>query len=571
MKSKMKKMKNLSTTFNNINWKKCYKIVAKLQEKIVVAYNNGNKDLVKSLQKVLINSFAARAIAVKKVVTNDGGKTPGIDNEIWNTESKRTVAITKLLEKPYKPKPLKRVYIPKANGKRRPLSIPTIYDRAMQALYHFALDPIAECVSDIRSYGFRKYRSVLDAIEYIFILLGTEDRARYILEVDIKGFFDNISHEWLLKNIPIEKTILKKWLKSGYFENSSFFNSKSGVPQGGVISPIIANLALNGIEKAIKDSVKHFKKNNKPKVNVVRYVDDFIVTGKTEEILKEFVLPAIKNFLSARNLELNLNKTKITKIEDGFDFLGFNIRKFKDPARKQGELLVIKPSQKSIKNIKAKIKYIFDKYKKVSSYILISKLNPLLRGWANYYRTVISKRIYTKINAYVWTKLWNWARRKHLNYGLRKLKKLYFRKIGNRDWVFTGHTSEMKEVYLYDITSTKIIRHTLCKEYNHYLSEHKEYFENRTTKDLKNSNQFNDLHHKLLIKTKGLCMVCQLPIKAEEEIEIHHILSKKLGGKDTVKNLLALHKVCHHNVTYNKNPVLQAKYLELGIIQLTKK
>lgn len=405
---------NNQLTFNNIDWKECNKIVAKLQKKIVVAWKKENKELVKSLQNILVETFAARALAVKKVISNTGAKTPGIDKEIWNTEEARTKAIFNLKGE-YTPKPLKRIYIPKVNGKLRPISIPSLLDRAKQALHLMALDPIAEEISDKRSYGFRKYRSCQDAIEYLHICLGNRHRARFILEADIKGYFDNLSHDWIYNNVPMDKKILKLWLKAGYFDKNTFYKTETGVPQGGIISPTIANIALTGLETAVENSVKHLEtKKFKPKVNTIRYADDFVVTAANENIIYFHIIPAIQEFLKIRGLELNFEKTKTSTIEKGFDFLGYNIRKYKDTRRSSGEIILIKPSKKSMVNLKQKIAGIFQKYKTISPYILISKLNPILRGWGNYFRNSTAKRAYTHINYYLWIKLWKWARKKKM-------------------------------------------------------------------------------------------------------------------------------------------------------------
>lgn len=555
-------------TFNNIDWKICNKKVAIIQEKIVVAWKGGEYKKVKRLQEVLVNSFWARALAVKKVVSNDGGKTPGIDQKTWPTEKLRTEAVSKLKDvKNYKPLPLLRKLIPKDNGKMRPLSIPTIFDRAMQALHLMSLDPIAEQISDKNSFGFRKFRGCHDAIEACFILLSQRHKARFILDADIKGFFDNISHKWILENIPMNKKILKQWLESGYLEGNVFNDTESGVPQGGIISPTIGNMVLTGLEPFVQSRVKHLKAKKKtPKVHIIRYADDFITTAESKQIIEDLILPAIKEFLAIRGLELNMNKTKIRTITEGFDFLGFSIRKYPDKRRTTGEIYVTRASDKSIKKLKTKLKDIFTRYKKVSAYVLISELNPILRGWANYYKVGIAKRVFTKVNAYLFNKLIRWVKKKHPKIGIRTCRRLYFKKKGNRDWIFTGFTPENKPVEIFDITGVAIKRHVKVKELNPYLSENYEYFNKRKKRAIYANIKFNSYILRVLDKTQGLCKVCNEAIETQEEFEVHHILPKKQGGKDSIKNLLVLHKTCHHQVTYNKNPQLQAKFLELGII-----
>jgi len=560
------------TKFNEIDWAQCLKSVARLQHKIVVAYEDKQFRLVKNLQNVLVNSFAARALAVKRVISNSGAKTPGIDKEIWNTEASRSQAIIKLKDlKNYSPKPLRRVYIPKpdttSTGSKRPLSIPTLFDRAMQALHLMALDPIAEVLADKHSYGFRPYRSPNDALQACYIILGNKERARYVLDADIKKFFDRINHDYILKTIPMDKRLLKAWLKAGYFEAEQLHDTDSGVPQGGIISPTIANMVLNGLSAAIEESVKHLKtKKFSPKVNTIRYADDFIVTGATEEILKENVLPKIKGFLEERGLELNMEKTKIVEITEGFDFLGFNFRKYKDLKRTSGEVMLIKPSEKSLQKIRSKIKGIFRDNKKVTAYILISTLNPVLRGWANYFSSSVAKRAYTKINMYLFYKLLQWVKRKHLELGVREAVKRNFQRKGTRGWIFTGTTAEGKPVDLFDITSVKIKRHIKVKDFNPYLLENAEYYKDRVKKEYKKNIEFNPYQLKVLSKTQGMCKVCNLPIFPQEDAEIHHIKSKRLGGSDSIANLLMLHKSCHNLVTYNRRADLKAKMILSGII-----
>ena len=321
--------------WKSINWITVEKHVKKLQFRIAKAIKLGRHNKAKALQWILTHSFYAKLSAIKRVTQNKGKNTPGVDRVIWKTPNQKMQAVKMLKRRGYQSQPLRRIHIPKKNGKLRPLGIPTKIDLAQQALHLLALEPIAEIQADRNSYGFRPKRSVHDAIQQCFIDLARKSSSQWILKGDIKSCFDRICHNWLLKNVPMDKTILKQWLKAGYIEKDVFHHTTEGAPQGGAASPVLANLALDGLEKAVLAAAKP-----SDKVNFVRYADDWICTATTRELLEEKVLPIVNNFLKERGLELSQEKTKITFIDEGFDFLGFNLRKYK------GKLL-IKPGKKA--------------------------------------------------------------------------------------------------------------------------------------------------------------------------------------------------------------------------------
>lgn len=327
------------TDWHGVEWRKVHQNVRRLQARIVKATQEKRWNKVKALQHLLTRSLSGKLLAVKRVTENSGKRTAGVDKVTWETPEKKIAAVYSLKNRGYKPLPLKRVHIPKSNGKTRPLGIPTMKDRAMQALYLLALDPISETTADPNSYGFRKGRSTADAIEQCFTILARKGRAEWILEGDIKGCFDNISHEWILQNVQMGKVILRKWLKAGYLDKNAFNRTEEGTPQGGIISPVLANLVLDKLETELNDLFPVRRKEQR-QFNFVRYADDFIVTGRTKELLETKVKPLIKGFLNERGLELSNEKTKITHIADGFDFLGQNVRKYNDK-------LLVKPSKKT--------------------------------------------------------------------------------------------------------------------------------------------------------------------------------------------------------------------------------
>ena len=315
--------------WEHINWPHCEREVRRLQARIVKATREGRQGRAKALQWLLTHSFCGRALAVKRVTHNQGKRTPGVDGVIWSTPAARYKAIGTLKRRGYQPQPLRRVYIPKANAKLRPLGIPTMRDRAMQALYLLALLALAETTGDPNSYGFRPQRSTADAINQCFRILAQKTSAAWVLEGDIRGCFDNISHEWMLEHIPIDQDVLRKWLTAGFVENRNLFPTEAGTPQGGIISPTLANLTLDGLERLLKATFRSKVvggKRTNPKANLVRYADDFIITGHSKELLEDEVKPLVEQFLRDRGLQLSPEKTCITHIEQGFDFLGQNTR-----------------------------------------------------------------------------------------------------------------------------------------------------------------------------------------------------------------------------------------------------
>ena len=449
----------------------------RLQTRIAKATVKGDKNRVKRLQYLLTHSFSAKSYAVKKVTSNRGKNTSGIDRILWSTSASKMKAVLALSDKHYRTKPLRRVYIAKkGKNKKRPLGIPTMYDRAIQTLYALALEPVAETTGDHISFGFRKGRSAKDACEQIFCVLARKCSPTWILEGDIKGCFDNINHDWLQNNIPMDKRIMKRFLKSGFVYEGNLFPTDTGSPQGGAISSLYANMTLDGLEKLIQDKYHRNSRNRitnhyraKTKVNLVRYADDFIITANTKE-LAEKLKETVSRFLETRGLTLSNEKTMITHINDGFDFLGWTFRKFK-------EKLIVKPSKSSTKSLIRKCSTIILKEGKATSQSdLIRRLNQVIRGWSNYHRHVVASETFSHINNTLYLLLQQWAKHRHPNKNKWWRLNKYWHEMNGKRWLFLSG-----ENTLINLRRIKIIRHPKLQiSKNPFL--HEAYFMKRKMK-----------------------------------------------------------------------------------------
>lgn len=546
------------THWHGIDWAKCYREVRRLQARIVKATQEGRWGKVNALQWLLTHSFSGKALAVKRVTENQGKNTPGVDKKTWSTPEAKSQALLSLSRRGYQSRPLRRVYIPKSNGKMRPLGIPTMKDRAMQALYLLALEPVSETKADSNSYGFRPQRCTADAIEHCFKALARGNSPQWILEGDIKGCFDNISHGWMLANIPLDKAILRKWLKAGYMEDCKLFPTEAGTPQGGIISPTLANMTLDGLQAALDRAFPwSTRRGQKVKVNLVRYADDFIITGLTKELLEKEVKPLIESFLAERGLTLSAEKTKITHIEEGFDFLGQNVRKY------DGKLL-IKPSKKNVSTFMGKVREIVKGNKQAKHIGVINQLNPVIRGWANYHRHVVAKDTFQRVDREIWRTLWQWAKRRHPKKNLYWIKDKYFKNVGNRSWVFATETGEylsngkpklVKLIYTGEIPIRRYSK--IRAEANPFDPQWETYFEERIGAKMQENLRGRRKLVKLWLDQDGQCPTCQQRITKETGWNVHHLIRRVDGGKDNVTNLVMLHPNCHRQVHSQKLEVVK--------------
>ena len=539
------------TDWHAIDWQKAFRLLKNLRSRIFRAAQEGNHKKVRSLQKLMLRSYANRVTSVRRITQLNAGKdTPGVDQVVVRTASERQKLVEELRQhQPWKAKPARRVYIPKANAKRRPLGIPVIGDRCLQTMVVQALEPEWEAKFEASSYGFRPGRSCHDAIERIFRYARPDGRRKWVVDADIKGAFDHIDHSFLLERIGRfpAKRLLEQWLKAGYLEANVFHPTDSGTPQGGSCSPLLANISLHGLEQAM--GMSYYYGGGRVQTcgprRVVRYADDFLVFCSTQEDAQQAVL-LLKDWLKERGLALSEEKTRIVHLTDGVDFLGFHVRQYPSRNTTTSWKTLTKPSKESVQKIRDRLRSEWLGLKTQRVEVIAKRLNPIIRGWSNYFRIGVAYETFTKLDRWMFDRQVRYVRRMHprKNYAWKQTKYWGRLNLDRQDkWVFGDKQTGMA---LQKFVWTPIQRHILIQ---HTASPDdpnlRAYWQKRTQRK---SAELVPSKQRIARRQNHQCPVCKTSLYTDEALHVHHIKPKQEGGSDAYSNLRLVHVTCHQQV-----------------------
>jgi len=537
------------TDWQSVDWRKANRMVRNLRQRIFRATQADDWNKVRSLQKLMLRSYSNTLVSVRRVAQeNTGKRTPGVDKLVVKTPALRGRLVDLLMtSQPWRARPARRIYIPKANSKLRPLGIPTILDRCLQARVKNALEPSWEARFEGTSYGFRPGRGCHDAIGRVYRMARSNTTKPWVVDADIKGAFDHISHRHLLNTIGDVpgKELIKQWLKAGYVDNGVFFETDEGTPQGGVASPLLANIALHGMEEAL--GVTYDKRGQTIGTRgLAKYADDFVVFCQTREDAEQ-VIRILTTWLAERGLTLSPEKTRIVHLDEGFDFLGYHVRQHKDLRTRTGRKLLIRPSKEAVKKLRDTLKAIWIEHKGKATVTVCQKLNPIIRGWANYHRVVVSYRTFRALDDWMFKRACQWARHRHPKKPISWRSQRYWGRLNRMradNWVFGDKRSGC---YLLKFRWFQPRWHAMVKGTASPDDPRlREYWQRRLAAKaagLKFKQQ------RLARNQNFRCMVCGEALCNDEELQIHHLLPKGDPQRNEERYQKLIHLLCHQQLT----------------------